>query len=304
MLNYKALNDASETPPNTPSCWSDYILQGNKDVLLAMYRQYNLRLDIQNCLEDDHQASALIVDQDKQIYCCQYLYDDNSLALNGDCLRIIYTEKHLVTIHAGNDQLFAILKKSFAVIPETELKPEQILQQLLLKVYDSTAKKLRLLSGEIVQLEKNTGLGKITPETDSLFKMESSLREAQYIVAGLQRLLQQLPADSGWSFTGTRQRCYSLLQAYAGNMEMLLGEGNIHLLDIKEKRELRRRTHIDSVLKSLLILGSIFMPIIFIAAVYSMRFENMPELKSGWGYILCLLFMAVVALIGWHRSKK
>jgi magnesium transporter len=48
------------------------------------------------------------------------------------------------------------------------------------------------------------------------------------------------------------------------------------------------------------------MPLSFIASVYGMNFEHMPELKSEWGYPIVLGVMGVVAagmLIGFRRRK-
>ncbi len=51
----------------------------------------------------------------------------------------------------------------------------------------------------------------------------------------------------------------------------------------------------NEIMKLLTIISSIFIPLTFIAGVYGMNFERMPELKSAWGYPVCLMVMATVA---------
>lgn len=46
----------------------------------------------------------------------------------------------------------------------------------------------------------------------------------------------------------------------------------------------------------LTIIATIFLPITFIASIYGMNFDNMPELSWRWGYPAVLLLMATVAL--------
>ena len=46
----------------------------------------------------------------------------------------------------------------------------------------------------------------------------------------------------------------------------------------------------------LTIIATIFLPITFIASIYGMNFEYMPELNQPWGYPAVLLLMLVVAL--------
>lgn len=52
----------------------------------------------------------------------------------------------------------------------------------------------------------------------------------------------------------------------------------------------------NEVMKVLAIISTIFMPLSFIAGMYGMNFEHMPELASPWGYPLVLCAMAAVAI--------
>jgi magnesium transporter len=56
----------------------------------------------------------------------------------------------------------------------------------------------------------------------------------------------------------------------------------------------------------LAIISTIFIPLSFIAAVWGMNFEHMPELAEPWGYPAALGFMALVAatLLIWFKIRK
>jgi magnesium transporter len=62
----------------------------------------------------------------------------------------------------------------------------------------------------------------------------------------------------------------------------------------------------NEVMKVLTIIATIFMPLSFLAGVYGMNFEFMPELKWPWGYPAVLLLMAGVAggMLLYFRRKK
>jgi len=62
----------------------------------------------------------------------------------------------------------------------------------------------------------------------------------------------------------------------------------------------------NEIMKVLTIIATIFIPITFIAGIYGMNFEFMPELKWRWGYFACLAFMLVCAsgMIVYFRRKK
>ncbi len=80
----------------------------------------------------------------------------------------------------------------------------------------------------------------------------------------------------------------------------------IQLLDIVETyRELASSlmdvylssmsNRMNEVMKLLTVISTIFIPLTFIAGVYGMNFQNMPELDWRWGYYVCLGLMGLVA---------
>jgi magnesium transporter len=57
-------------------------------------------------------------------------------------------------------------------------------------------------------------------------------------------------------------------------------------------------------MKVLTIIATIFIPLTFIAGVYGMNFEYMPELKWRWGYFYTLGIMIGVGLFMLHFFKN
>ena len=62
----------------------------------------------------------------------------------------------------------------------------------------------------------------------------------------------------------------------------------------------------NEVMKVLTIMSSIFIPVTFIAGVYGMNFENMPELKTQNGYFItwAVMLSIIVGLIVYFKRKK
>ena len=52
----------------------------------------------------------------------------------------------------------------------------------------------------------------------------------------------------------------------------------------------------NQIIKTLTIVSTIFAPLTFIAGIYGMNFENMPELKWKYGYLYSLILMTLIAL--------
>ncbi len=63
---------------------------------------------------------------------------------------------------------------------------------------------------------------------------------------------------------------------------------------------------LNDIMKFLTIFSVVFIPLTFIAGIYGMNFENMPELKSPYGYFIALGAMALVAagMLAIFKRKK
>lgn len=62
----------------------------------------------------------------------------------------------------------------------------------------------------------------------------------------------------------------------------------------------------NEVMKVLTIMSSIFIPVTFIAGVYGMNFDNMPELHSSYGYFLTwgLMLAVIFGMLFYFKRKK
>ena len=62
---------------------------------------------------------------------------------------------------------------------------------------------------------------------------------------------------------------------------------------------------LNEIMKTLTIIATIFLPLTFIASIYGMNFEFMPELRSPWGYPVVLGVMAALGgLMFWWFKRR
>jgi len=64
--------------------------------------------------------------------------------------------------------------------------------------------------------------------------------------------------------------------------------------------------HMNEVMKTLTMIATVMLPLTFVAGVYGMNFEHMPELKWQYGYAVAIGMMAAIAIIIvlWFRHKR
>ena len=80
--------------------------------------------------------------------------------------------------------------------------------------------------------------------------------------------------------------------------DMLSGMLDIYLSSVSNR--------MNEIMKVLTVIATIFIPLTFIAGIYGMNFEYMPELAQLWGYpaILILMFSIAIVMLANFRKKK
>lgn len=80
--------------------------------------------------------------------------------------------------------------------------------------------------------------------------------------------------------------------------EMIWGLMDMYMTTISNK--------MNEVMKVLTIMASIFIPLTFLAGIYGMNFDNMPELhlENGYFYLLGLMVLVILAMVWYFKRKK
>lgn len=145
---------------------------------------------------------------------------------------------------------------------------------------DSVVQDLQVLKPEIFQLKKV-----VSPLRD----MTSQLKNSEH------KLLH------GKSFNYLRDlhdNCIQILENVETYREMSMGVTDMYISTLNNK--------MNEVMKVLTIMASIFIPLTFIAGIYGMNFEYMPELELKYGYFYAVGFMLliIILMLIYFKRKK
>jgi len=137
---------------------------------------------------------------------------------------------------------------------------------------------------------------KIKRELIFLRRSVSPLRE---LLASIQRSESQLLNDKTKRYFGdVYDHVIRVSEAMESYRDLIAGMLDIYLSSVSNK--------MNETMKILTVFASIFIPLTFIAGVYGMNFEYMPELKWRWGYpALWAVFIGVsVFLLRFFKKKN
>ncbi len=122
------------------------------------------------------------------------------------------------------------------------------------------------------------------------------LREA---VSGLEKGVSELvDSENEKYFRDVYDHLIQISDNLETNREVLSGLMDMHVANMSNR--------MNQVMKVLTVIATIFIPLTFIAGIYGMNFDNMPELHWKYGYygVWSLMLIVFLAMLVFFRRKK
>ena len=181
-----------------------------------------------------------------------------------------------------------------------------LLYQLLDAVLDNYFETIEQLNSETKNLEK---MVLTNPTQESLIELEQAKYTTEMIKKSLSPFKDSIRAilnrhksfiteENVRYFQDLMNNCTSAIEEIDATSKSLESLTNIYFSALSQK--------MNETMKVLTTVATIFIPLTFIAGIYGMNFENMPELKYDNGYFLALGGMALVlvGMIIYFKRKK
>ncbi len=175
--------------------------------------------------------------------------------------------------------------------------PDFLLFRMLEAVTDNYFEVLEHISDSIEKIERKI---LINPKSETLKTIEIEKRklvDLRKVVFPLKEITSQLDKseshfikkENHYYFSDLKDNCLTILEEIDANKQILEGMANLYYA-VQGQR-------MNEIMKLLTVVSAIFIPLTFIAGVYGMNFENMPELKMKYGYFISIGIMLLIAIV-------
>ncbi|MDP8213199.1 MAG: magnesium/cobalt transporter CorA [Candidatus Zapsychrus exili] len=165
--------------------------------------------------------------------------------------------------------LDAIIDNYYVILEKRGENIEELEEEIMVNPSNEIARKIHRLKRDMIYLRKQ-----IWP-----------LRE---VISGLQRSESELiKKQTGIFLRDLYDHTIQVMDTVESFREMLSGLHDSYLSGISNK--------MNEIMKVLTIFAAIFIPLTFMAGIYGMNFEFMPELKWKYGYFI---FLGIVSFVG------
>ncbi len=186
---------------------------------------------------------------------------------------------------SGVDFLFytiidTIVDNYFITLETLSEKIEDTEEELVTKPTKDLLFSIHRLKSNIIQVRKN-----VTPSREII----------NSILRGDSKLIKETDVVY---YRDIYDHIVRIIETLESNRDMVSGLLDIYLSSISNK--------MNEIMKVLTIIATIFIPLTFIAGVYGMNFQYMPELTWKYGYLGIWIFMILVflGLVYYFKRKK
>ena len=183
---------------------------------------------------------------------------------------------------------------------------DYLLIQLLDAILDNFFETIEDINEDIAELENEVYQN---PKNDTLLSLEKSKKRADLIKKALSPLMEALNyilnsrtsyfQDSNHKYLNDlSMSCASALEEVDSTARSLESLANIYYASLSQK--------MNETMKVLTTVATIFIPLTFIAGIYGMNFEHMPELHYKYGYHMVwgLMLSIFIGMVIYFKKKK
>lgn len=319
MIRTCAVNKLDETLYNLPLedlrqeaikwFWVDFCQPDPNEIqILSDFFGFH-PLAIEDCMDDFNQRPKIDFYNDYQFLVVHALEKDKNHAVELD---MFVSEKFIVTFHKQPIAEFEYTWERMAQNSSQMKGPFFLMHTLIDKMVDEYFPLVYKIEEELNTIEDNTKNESIGELMEQLFDLRAELSKMRRTILPMRDLLYRMIQS---------ERLGNLLE-----QNLYFHDVHDHLLKLVEMIESHRdfssdirdsylslnSNNMNRTMMTLTVITTIFMPLTFVAGVYGMNFDYMPELNWRYGYFGVLAVMLVIGVgmvvffvrRGWLRIGK
>jgi len=237
------------------------------------------------------------------------LSDGESFTVNNEQVSLLVFKNFVIMFKEKKDELFHSIQHRIRTSSGkfVSLGADYLAYAILDFIVDQNFILLDVLDDSITELEDSLLVGQ--PTQDMLYKIQSLKREMitirRYVSPVRELVTEMIHSESDLIHNDTHiflrdvsDHSIRVVESVESYRDILTGLLDIYVSSVNNK--------MNEIMKVLTVFTSIFIPLTFIAGIYGMNFEYMPELKWKWAYAATwasFIIIPAVLLVFFKRKK-
>jgi magnesium transporter len=173
------------------------------------------------------------------------------------------------------------------------------------KLVDQYFPAVYLIEDQLLEIETSGVQTASHNVMDDVFEIRSKLLKLRKTIIPMRDLLYRVINSD--RITGLKEQHVYYTDIYDHLLKLAeMIEANREMTaDMRDNYVSVNSNRMNTIMKTLTVITTIFMPLTFIAGIYGMNFLHMPELEWKWGYfaVLGVMFGIGFGMFAWFRQK-
>lgn len=232
-------------------------------------------------------------------------------ALNGESMQkeevdLFLGRNYIVTYHsASTHEVDEVWKRLELSKVTNEWNPSIVLYHILDKIVDNYFPHVYRIEDLLNEIDENSADRSMEDLLEDLFDTRHELLSLRHTITPMRDLVYRMINSHRLSGVLEQKEYFADIHDHLLRLAEKVEASRELTTDIRDAYLSMNSHETNRVMKVLTVITTIFMPLTFIAGVYGMNFENMPELSWQYGYFGALFAMLVIGVIMffWFRKK-
>jgi magnesium transporter len=230
----------------------------------------------------------------------------NAQTLEAEELDIFVGKNFVVTFHHSSvEELDLVRKKLQRDASFWERGSVYAMYQILDKVVDSYFPIVHKIEDHLNEIDDKMSFDMKHFSMDTVFNMRSDLLWLRRTILPMSDLIYRVLNSSRFDLQKHEYTYFADISDHLVKLTEIVESNRELTADIRDSYMAMNSNRMNRIMMILTIVSSIFIPLTFVAGVYGMNFENMPELQMKNGYFFALGAMILIGLsmLAWFKHK-
>ncbi|MBV7504273.1 magnesium/cobalt transporter CorA [Bacillus sp. sid0103] len=213
-------------------------------------------------------------------------------------------ENYVVSFHKEKDQAIDMVKQKLSASKEMEkVGPLYILHSIIDELVDCYFPILHQIEDKLNEYEEKEASSKKIIE--EVYEIRRDLIRLRKTIIPMRDLLYRMINSKRIQDTKQIHHYFSDIYDHMLKLTDMIANNQDVTSDMRENYMSIQSNRMNSIMMTLTVITTIFMPLTFIVGVYGMNFDHMPELHWKYGYFFTLGVMAIIVtvMILWFYKK-
>ncbi|MBT2696010.1 magnesium/cobalt transporter CorA [Bacillus sp. ISL-40] len=213
-------------------------------------------------------------------------------------------ENYVVSFHKEKDEAIDMVKQKLFASKEMEkVGPLFVLHSIIDELVDCYFPILHQIEDKLNEYEEKEASSKKIIE--EVYEIRRELIRLRKTIIPMRDLLYRMINSKRIQETKQIHHYFSDIYDHLMKLTDIVASNQDVTSDMRENYMSIQSNRMNSIMMTLTVITTIFMPLTFIVGVYGMNFDHMPELHWQYGYFITLGVMAiiVIVMIFWFYKK-